>query len=62
MVPEPLAPEELVNDAGLPPLQMVWLEPMDPDVSVPNTVTVTAEVAPDSQATLFCLDMVILLY
>ena len=62
IVPEPLPPEALLNDAGLPPLHIVWFDPIAPAVTALCTVTVTTDVAPDSQATEFWVDIVILRY
>ena len=62
MVPEPLPFVVLVKATGSPPLQMVWLEPMAPAVTALCTVTVTDEVAADSQGTEFCVEIVILRY
>jgi hypothetical protein len=62
MVPEPLPAVVLVNATGSPPLQMVWLELMVPAVTALCTVTITADVDPDSHGTPFSVEIVILRY
>ena len=52
----------LVNATGFPPLQIVRPPAIVPSVGTVCTVTVTAVVAEDSQATLFNVDTVYLLY
>ena len=61
-MPDPVPFVALVKATGSPPRQIVWSVPMAPMVGTVCTVTVNAEVFPDSHATAFCVDMVILRY